>query len=343
MKVLVTGASGYVGSHVVQKLSEIGGHDVIACDILGHEGQDIPGVTYRQDDVLDRAGLLEITAGLDCIIHAAALVPLTKSGADFRRVNVDGTRNVIACCLKHDLKLVYISSSTIYGLPDDMPIKAETPYHPIEIYGRSKLDAEREVWKFMAKGGRASCIRPKTTIGGAGRLGIFHILFEWISEGKNIYIIGDGSNLFQFVHVSDLVDAIIKAAVSEKSGLYNIGTDRYGTIREDLEVLLSHAGTGSRIKSIPYSIARPLLALADIAGLSPLAPWHYRSYHKAFVFDISLAMNELGWKPNYSNQEALIESYDWYVKHKHDRTGTESSVHSRPVKQGILKLLKYFS
>jgi nucleoside-diphosphate-sugar epimerase len=268
---------------------------------------------------------------------------LTKSGADFRRVNVEGTRNIIACCRQHGLKLVHISSSAIYGLPDDVPITASTPYHPIEVYGRSKLAAEQEVWEFMEGGGRATCIRPRTTVGGEQRLGIFQILFEWISEGRNIFIIGDGSNLFQFVHISDLVDAIIKAALSERNGLYNIGADRYGTLREDLEALLAHAGTGSRIRSIPFSVAQPLLFLADIARLSPLAPWHYLTYHKPFVFDITRAREELNWRPVYSNREALIASYDWYLRHRQDRGGTASSVHTRPVSQGILKLLKYFS
>jgi nucleoside-diphosphate-sugar epimerase len=186
-------------------------------------------------------------------------------------------------------------------------------------------------------------IHRRTIIGGESRLGIFQILFEWISEGRNIYVIGDGTNLFQFVHVDDLIDASIKAAFSDKTGLYNIGTDQYKTLRENLDELIFHAGTSSQVKNLPVGIAKFVLHIADALKLSPLAPWHYLTYHKPFVFDISKAIRELEWKPKYSNIEALIESYDWYLLNK-ERTNKElSSTHKSPVKQGLLRLLKYFS
>lgn len=340
-KHFVTGASGFLGSQIVEKLHDMG-EDVIAFDILEPDDR-IDGVEYVRGDILDRQRLLEITKGMDYVHHNAALVPLTKAGKEFYNVNVNGTRNIIECCRQNRIKkLVNMSSSTVYGLPEEIPITDKTEYCPIEIYGQSKLDAEKEVWEYMKGGGKASCIRPRCILG-KGRLGIFQILFEWISEGRNIYILGNGSNLFQFVHVDDLIDASIKAAFSENCGLYNIGTDRYRTLREDLEGLISYAGTGSKVRGLPVGLAKSVLYLTDILRLSPLAPWHYLTYHKPFVFDISKAVRELNWNPKYSNIEALIESYKWYLSNREAINRESSSTHRKPVKQGILRLIKLLS
>ncbi|MCX5886688.1 MAG: NAD(P)-dependent oxidoreductase [Proteobacteria bacterium] len=341
-KHFVTGAAGFLGSHIVEKLHQIGERDIIALDILAYDVQ-LEGVTYVQGSVLDKKLLLKLTGSVDYIHHNAALVPLTKSGRDFYNVNVIGTRNIVACCEKHNVKkLIHMSSSAIYGIPDAIPINETTGYAPIEVYGQSKLDGEKEVWQYMDKGGSASCIRPRTIIGGKSRLGIFQILFEWIAEGKNIYVIGDGNNLFQFVHVDDLIDASIKAAFSDHNGLYNIGAAEYRTLREDLEALCRYAGTGSKVKSLPVGLTKLGLYLMDKAKLSPLAPWHYLTYHKPFVFDISKAQRELQWNPQYSNIESFIESYEWYLKNRNKMTDSKST-HKKPVPQKILKIIKYFS
>jgi len=341
-KHFVTGAAGFLGSQIVDKLHSLGERDIIAFDVL--PCQELPqGVTGVQGSVLDKGLLMRLTEGVDYIHHNAALVPLTKSGSDFQAVNVIGTRNIVECCKKNAVrKLIHMSSSAIYGLPEDMPITEKTGYAPIEVYGQSKLDGEKEVWKYMQEGGRAVCIRPRTIIGGKSRLGIFQILFEWISEGINIYVIGKGDNLFQFVHVDDLIDASIKAAFSDAEGLYNIGAAQYGTLRGDLEALCRHAGTGSRVKSLPVALTKFGLYCMDMLKLSPLAPWHYLTYHKPFVFDISKAQFELGWQPRCGNQESLIESYEWYLENRQAmRSG--NSAHKKPVPQKILRLIKFFS
>ena len=341
-KHFVTGAAGFLGSHIVEKLYQMGETDIIAFDILKCD-QLFKGVEYVEGSVLDRELLMDLTKHVDYIHHNAALVPLTKSGQEFYQVNVIGTSNIVECCSRNNVKkLIHMSSSAIYGLPEDMPITDTTPYVPIEIYGQSKLDGEKEVWRYMDKGGSASCIRPRTIIGGKSRLGIFQILFEWISEGKNIYVMGDGNNLFQFVHVDDLIDASIKAAFSEHNGLYNIGAAVYRTLRVDLEALCEYAQSPSKVKGLPVGLAKAALYTLDKLKLSPLAPWHYLTYHKPFVFDISKAQRELQWVPKHSNIDALIESYEWYIANR-GHIMESKSTHKRPVQQGILKIIKFFS
>jgi nucleoside-diphosphate-sugar epimerase len=295
-------------------------------------------------DILDSSALERAIAGADVVYHIAALVPISKSARNFARVNVEGTQNVVDACKKLSVKkLVYISSSAVYGAVERLPVTEETPRMPVEAYGASKLEGEHIVERYEAGGGRAVTLRPRTILGGAGRLGIFQILFEWIAESRALYTIGDGSNLFQMVHVSDFVDATIKAALTpEARGSYNIGAGEFKTLREELEALVRHARSTSRIRTINPTLAYTLLLPLDKLGLSPIAPYHYRAFHKTPVFDISKARRELRWEPRYSTARALQESFDWYCAHK-DELEQEASAHRKPVKQKVLKLLKWIS
>lgn len=338
----VTGSSGFLGSQIVLRLRRMG-EAVIAFDVLDPATR-LGNVSYVKGSVLDMDALSDAVRQAQYVHHNAALVPLTKAGKGFHDVNVQGTQNVIECCRRHGVKkLVHMSSSAIYGIPDEMPITDKTPYRPVEIYGQSKLEADLAVQRYMREGGQASCIRPRTIIGGASRLGIFQILFEWISEGRNVYVIGDGSNLFQFVHVDDLIDASVKAAFSDHCGLYNVGTDRYRTLREDLDGLIAFAKTRSRVVGLPVWPSMAALWIADKLKLSPLAPWHYLTYHKPFVFDISKARSELDWTPRYSNLEAFTESYAWFLEHRGQLQAEGRSAHTKPVREKLLRLVRWLS
>lgn len=345
---LVTGGNGFLGGFIVRELIKRG-ETVRVVDIIDDPSRDPRSELYLVD-VLDRKGLQQSMVGVDYVHHNSALVPLKKAGNQFWEVNVNGTQNVLEVAKEAGVKhLSHMSSSAVYGAINDKdcPINDHTPRRPVEVYGRSKLAGEQIVEEEMRRQNGLSCsiIRPRTIIG-TERLGIFQILFEWISEGKNIYIIGDGSNLFQFAHVDDLVTVSIESALQQKSGVFNVGTDQYRTLREDLEALCNAADTGSHVKSIPVWFATTALQILDWLRLSPLAPWHYLTYHKPFYFDISKPMQELGWRPKYSNVEMLKAAYRWYLQNKanlSNKTESSSSAHRSPLKQRALHVLKRFS
>jgi nucleoside-diphosphate-sugar epimerase len=339
---LVTGGSGFVGSTIARLLSKRG----LAVRVFDlWRADDLPtNIEFMQGDINDRAAVSRAMQGVTHVHHNVALVPLAKAGKDYWKVNVDGTRIALEEAKKAKVQMfAHMSSSAIFGSPDAMPITNATPRLPIEIYGEAKKAGEDLVMQAQADGMGASVIRPRTVIG-TGRLGIFEILFDWIRDRANIFIIGDGTNLFQFIHVDDIAEASIQSCLKKVPGVFNVGTDQFGTLRADLEYLCAHAGTGSRVKSLPVMPTMLTLQALDKIGLSPLSPWHYLTYHKPFYFDSEPAYQALGFRPSYGNREMLTTSYDWFIKYfDASRIKEGTSAHKKPVKQGILKLMKAIS
>lgn len=339
---LVTGGSGFVGSTIAKRLIDRG-ESVRVIDIW--KSDDLPDdVEFIKADINDVDAVGNAMRGVTYVHHNVALVPLSKAGQRFWTVNVEGTRVALEAAKKEKVRMfAHMSSSAVYGSPDIMPITNDTPRDPIEIYGRAKKEGEDLAMRAAEEGLAVSIIRPRTIIG-TGRLGIFQILFEWIRDGANIYVIGSGNVDFQFVHVDDLSDVSIFSCLQKTPGVFNTGTNKYGTLRGDLEALCKYAGTGSKVKSLPAGLTINTLKLLDKVGLSPLAPWHYLTYHKPFVFDSEPVYEALGWLPKYSNQKMMKISYDWFVENYDEYSvKLDASSHKSPVKQGVLKLLKAIS
>jgi nucleoside-diphosphate-sugar epimerase len=339
---LVTGGSGFLGNLIARRLHERG-ERVKVLDVWEDPTRP-PGIEFIRCDIRDREGVGRAMRGVDVVHHNAALVPLTKSGRRFWEVNVEGSRVAAAAAVEAGARaFVHTSSSAIFGVPEQCPITEATPGRPAEIYGRAKLAGEQAVREVCARAGLPLyVIRPRTLLG-EGRLGIFQILFEWIREGRNVYVLGRGDGPFQFLHAHDLLEAYLLALERGQPGVYNVGTDRFGSVREALERLIEHAGAPSQVKSLPAGLTRGALGALDFLGLSPLAPWHYLTYHKPFYFDVSKLL-ALGWKPRYSNDEMFHESYQWFLANYQRLAAAKTgSPHRRPVREGLLWVLKKLS
>ncbi|MBF0178384.1 MAG: NAD-dependent epimerase/dehydratase family protein [Magnetococcales bacterium] len=342
MRHLITGGSGFLGNLIARRLLARG-EQVRILDIW-EDATRPREIEFVKCDILDQAGVAEAMRGMDVVHHNVALVPLTKSGDRFRQVNTEGSRLAAAMAAKAGVKaFIHMSSSALYGNPQQLPITAATSLKPVEIYGRAKLAGEQAVQQVCRDHGLPLIvIRPRTILGD-GRLGIFQILFEWIREGRDVYTIGDGRGLFQFVHAHDLMDFYMIALDAGRTGIYNVGTDRFGTLREGLESLIRFAGTTSRVRALPAGLTIATLGILDALRLSPLAPWHYLTYHKPFHFDVSPLL-AMGWRPRYSNDEMFQESYTWFQDH-YDRLMAEKAggAHRRPVKEAVLRVVKWLS
>jgi nucleoside-diphosphate-sugar epimerase len=275
------------------------------------------------------------------LVHAAAALPIRA--ADIRAINVDGTATVLAAAAEAGVRrVVFISSGVVYGLPREPPAREDTPAAPIEPYGVSKVEAENVCRAFGDRGLEVVVLRPQPFVG-PGRLGIFGILFHWIREGRRIYTIGSGATRYQLLAVEDLVDAIVLAAEKPVAGeIFNVGAAEFGTVADDLGALIAHAGSRSRLTPVPARLVRGLLRALDLARLSPLSAWHYRSAGRDCFIDVSKAERLLGWRPRSSNRAALAAAYDSYMRER-DASAAPGTTHRAPWNEKALALVRRLS
>jgi nucleoside-diphosphate-sugar epimerase len=341
IKALVTGGAGYFGALLTRRLLERG-VSVRIFDLNPPIDTGL-GIEFMQGDVRDLDALLAACQGMDVVFHNAAHVAMANNKELFWSVNRDGTKNVLEAATRQAAKkIIYTSSSAVYGVPESNPVTERMAPIPVEEYGRAKLSGEALCWDYARKGLDVSIVRPCTMMG-PGRLGIFQILFEWIFQGKNIPVFDGGKNIYQFVHGDDFAQLCIQASAARGADVFNCGADRFETMRELLEHLCRHAGSGSRVKSVPM---RPIMAVMKVASalsLSPLVDYHALMYGRSIYFDVAKAREKLGWSPRYSNKEMFVESYDWYLANRHKVLAERHASHHRSVaEQGILKLLHWF-
>jgi nucleoside-diphosphate-sugar epimerase len=335
---LVTGGSGYFGTILVDRALARGDR-VRIFDVNPPAPRD-GSVEYVAGDVRDREALRPACEGVDVVLHNVAQVPLARDRALFRSVNVVGTANLLLAARAAGVtKFVHTSSSAVFGIPESNPVTEDTPCRPLEAYGRAKLEAELLCREAVGSGLDVTIVRPRTILG-HGRLGIMAVLFEFVAEGAPVYVLGDGSNRYQFVHASDLADACLRAAEREKPAVYNVGATEFGTMRETLQALVDHAGTDSRVRSLPAGPAKAGMQVLARLGLAPFAAYHWLLYGESLWFDTSRAQSELGWQPVHSNQSMVVESYEWFLDHRDDLAGVNGSHHQSPVRLGVLRALK---
>ena len=338
---LVTGGSGYFGSLITQRLHAAG--DSVRVLDLNDTHDRLDGVEFIKGDVRDVDAVRAAVDGVDVVLNNVAQVPLAKDPYLLRSVNVDGTVNLIEASIAAGVsKVVHTSSSAVFGVPKENPVLPTTVPSPMEAYGHAKLAAEWACLAAARDGLDVSIVRPRTILG-HGRLGIFGILFEWIADGKDPIVLGDGSNRYQFVHSDDLADVCTLAAAQNGPGIFNVGTDRFGTMRETLEAICAHAGTDATVRSLPAGRASLGMKLTAGLGITPFAPYHWMMYSKSMWFDIEHLHEQLGWTPTWSTDAMFAQSYDWFVENRSITDDARASHHRRSSKQGVLKLAKRVS
>ena len=335
MRTLVTGGAGYFGELLAGHLIAEG-HQVRVLDLNPPESRDVEAVCA---DIRDVDAVLDACRGIDAVYHNVAQVPLAKDRGMFWSVNCDGTRILLDAARRSGVaKVVHTSSSAVFGIPKELPVTEETRPMTVEDYGQAKLAGEELCRAANSEGLDVSIIRPRTILG-PGRLGIVQILFDWVEKGHDLPVFDGGHNTYQFVHADDLARACMVAGSRPGFGIYNIGSARFGTMRRLLEALILHAGSTSRIKSLPMAPMTLAMQIADKMGLSPLGPYHALMYGREMYFDISKARRELGYEPASTDWEAICQSYDWYLSHRDSIGAHGASHHKSPVRKGLLSLV----
>jgi len=333
---LVTGGSGYFGSTLVAQLAASGWR-VRNLDINQPQGHPAE-VEFVKADIRDPHAVRAACEGVDRVFHTVAQQPLSKDPELMRSVNITGTQTLLEAARNAGVaKVVHMSSTSVYGRT--VPRNEQSPLSPVEAYGRAKAAAEDLCRASAAQGLDVTIIRPRTIVG-HGRLGLFEILFDWIAAGDPVFVFGRGDTAFQFVHAGDLADACMRAADRPGPTSYNLGAADFGSIREAFEALIDHAGTTSTVVSLPATPARLAMGTLSKLNLAPFGRYHWLVYGKAQWFDITKASEELGWKPEHSNESMLCEAYDWYQQHRHELQAEGRSRHQLPTKQGALRAVR---
>jgi nucleoside-diphosphate-sugar epimerase len=344
LKFTITGGAGFLGINLIRYLLKEG-HKVTSLDIAEFNYPDVQDqVRVIQGDIRDPKAVDQAIAGADIVVHAAAALPLYKK-EDIFSTDVEGTRNVLEAAYRHQVdRLIHISSTAVYGIPDHHPILEDDGLDGVGPYGQAKVMAEQICLEYRQKGMCVPILRPKSFVG-PERLGVFALLYEWAKDGKNFPLPGRGDNRYQLLDVEDLCRVIYLVATGEKERVndtFNIGASEFSTIREDFQAVLDYAGFGKRV--IPFPAQPMILALQilEFLHLSPLYRWAYGTITKDSYVSIEKARRILGFEPKYSNRQALIRNYQWYLDNLPRFQHTSGVSHRVPWKQGLLRLAKVF-
>jgi UDP-glucose 4-epimerase len=341
---LITGGSGFFGDILKRRLLNEGWQCVnVDLEKDPHESHGLISLQgdIRDKSIMDRA----FEQGpFDVIFHCAAL--LAHGGLNPKLLwasNVDGTRSVAEYAKAHKVKhVVFTSSNCLWGRPFNRPVVEDDAPAPCEIYGRSKWEGEKILAQYADSFAAVSIRCP--TIMDEGRLGLLSILFEFIDEGRKVWVVGGGDNRYQFIYAQDLATACILAAEYPRSAVFNIGSDDVKSFREVYGHVIAKAATGARVASLPRLPTVTAMRIAHWLNMSPLGPYHYRMIAESFVFDTSKIKKELGWKPTLTNEEMLFRAYDYYHKNRDEiESRANVSAHRQAAKLGIIKLLKMIS
>lgn len=334
MRSLVTGSSGLLGGCLVERLRQRG--DSLRLLDLEPPHYELGDAEFLAADASDEAAVLEAARGCDVIHHLAAAQRMKPQFSGWREEqifdrNLAATRNVLAAAERLGVgKVVFTSSSGVYGVPRSVPCSEDHPLAPLGEYGRSKVEGERLCRAAAGRGLDVTVLRPMSLFG-PRMSGIFVMLFEWVRRGQPVFVLGDGRNRVQASSAWDVADACLRA-VDARGGFYNVAADPEGvpSVRDELEALVAHADTGSPIVPLPASLLRPAARVLDLFGLSPIVREHYVLADRDFILDIRAARDALGWEPRYGNERMLIEAYDAYVA---------AGEAYRPAPHPVLKLL----
>ena len=287
MKYVVTGGAGFIGSHITEKLVER--HDTVTVIDNMNTGKEKnlelikDKINFVKGDILDANLLEDITKDVDGVFHQAALASVQDSfdkPDEYYNVNVNGTENILKLAKKYGFKVVYASSSSVYGNPIRIPIKESDEKNPINPYAETKLQKEGLAIRYSEMGVKVIGLRYFNVFGkrqSKEYAGVLKLFLERISQELPPKINGDGTQFRDFVHVHDVVNANVMSMDNDiASGFFNVGTNTSITILELAKNIIEY----SKLDMEP--IFEPALK-GDVHGT---------------IANIDLIRKEIGWKPS---------------------------------------------
>ena len=286
MRYIVTGGAGFIGSNIVKKLVARG-DDVTVIDNLNTGKEEnlksvIDKITFLKDSILNRELLEKQSQNIDGIFHQAALASVQDSFSkldEYHNVNVNGTENILKLAKKNDFRVVYASSSSVYGSPERIPIKESDKKNPINPYAETKLKKEQLAIKYSEMGVKVIGLRYFNVFGkGQSKeyAGVLKLFLERIRDKLPPKINGDGTQFRDFVYVEDVADANIMSMDSDiNHGFYNVGTNTSITILDLAKTIIKSSGL----------------------DIQPIFGPALKGDVQRTIANIDLIKEEIGWEP----------------------------------------------
>jgi nucleoside-diphosphate-sugar epimerase len=343
--VLVTGGAGFFGGilkrHLLQNHFHVTSVDRVP-DPSWH-----PNLTKIGGDLRDPSLLNSLFQGkrFDAVFHCSAVLAhgMSVDESDLWSSNVGATRMLAEACRSYGVpKLVFTSTNCLWASNLGHPIREDEPAAPAEIYGKSKLAAEEILSRFTNY--LDVVILRCPTIIDRGRLGLLAILFEFIQDGKTVWVVGEGRNRYQFIYAEDLARACLSALRYNDSDIFHVGSANVQPLRSVYQAVIDEAGSSSRVRSLPLKPTLAAMRFAHALRLSPLGPYHYRMIAEDFLFDTTKIHRRMGWQPTLTNEEMLVQAYRYYASRREEISRrTDVSAHSKAAPMGVIRLLKWVS
>lgn len=340
MRYLVTGGAGFMGINLTRYLLARG-NEIRSFDIAPFDYPEAAQISILQGDIRDKGLHERAFDGVETVVHCAAALPLCTP-EEIWSTDVEGTGGLLAsAAAKGVRRFIHISSTAVYGIPEHHPIRETDPMVGVGPYGAAKIAAEQICEDYRAQGLCLPVLRPKSFVG-PERLGVFELLYSFAYEGHNFPVLGPGTNRYQLLDVEDLCRAVELCASADETAAndtFNVGATRFGSLRDSFQAVLDRAGHGKRVMPLPAGPAILILRALESLGLSPLYQWIYETAVRESYVGTTKIAEALGFTPQYSNEEALVRNYDWYVANR-PRIAKAGVTHRVPWKKGALSLAR---
>ncbi len=324
MRILVTGGTGFTGSHLVKRLLDKG-HEVLVLDYqkgLFHDELEKRGAQIELGGILQRDLVDRMVKGCEVVHHvAAAFRQLNVPDQHYWDVNVEGTRYLLDAAKRFGVrKFVYCSTQGVHGHIQNPPGNELSPIAPEDYYQLTKYEGEKVVEQYVKEGLDAVTLRP-TAIYGPGDPGRFLILFRMVQKGSFL-MFGNGSTFYHPVYIENLVDAFELAA--EKDGIqgesYLIADEHYYSLNDLVNHVARAMGKEVNIRHLPF---QPLWLAAFACEIvckplritPPLFRRRVDWFRQVRAFSIEKARRDLAYQPKVGIEEGLARTGEWYQKH----------------------------
>tara|TARA_B100000745_G_scaffold224268_1_gene149881 strand:- start:44 stop:964 length:921 start_codon:yes stop_codon:yes gene_type:complete len=297
MKYVVTGGAGFIGSHITEKLVERGDTVTVIDNLKTGKEKNLGSVKEKikfvKGSILDVKLLEEITHNVDGIFHQAALASVQESFTkpdEYNEVNVNGTENILKFAKKLKIKVVYASSSSVYGNPKNIPIKETDEKNPVNPYAETKLKDEELAAKYAKMGVNVIGLRYFNVFGmrqSKEYAGVIKLFLERIRDGLPPKINGDGTQFRDFVHINDVVNANIMAMDSNvKHDFFNVGTNSAVSILDLAKMMIQYSQLNIEPIYGPSLKGDVQRTLADINSINEKLYWKPSIMIKDWLKDI---------------------------------------------------------